>query len=104
MLAQRTQSNGIDALLLTPTMSDFNDDLRQLGAEALIAAIRVQLAPEDVACFWISPEQHRRERLSLATCIVCRDVTKPRQPRWGDRAHGPSERAIGPEAVRAGNG
>jgi hypothetical protein len=51
-LAQRTQCSGIDAMVLTPTMGDFNDDLRQLGAEALIAAIRVQLAPEDVARFW----------------------------------------------------
>ena len=79
-LAQRTQGNGIDAMVLTPTMGDFNDDLRQLGAEALINAIRVQLAPEDVARFWMSPDQHRQERLSVATCIVCRDVTVPRQP------------------------
>ena len=59
-LAQRTQCSGIDAQVLTPTMGDFNDDLRQLGAEALINAIRVQLAPEDVARFWKSPDQHRR--------------------------------------------
>jgi hypothetical protein len=58
-LAQRTQGSGIDAMVLTPTMGDFNDDLRQLGAEALIAAIRVQLAPDDVARFWKSPGQHR---------------------------------------------
>ena len=59
-LAQQTQGNGIDAMVLTPTMGDFNDDLRQLGTEALINAIRVQLAPEDVARFWILPDQHRR--------------------------------------------
>ena len=59
-LATRTQCSGIDAMMLTPTMGDFNDDLRQFGAEALINAIRVQLAPEDVTRFWISPDQHRR--------------------------------------------
>ena len=48
-LTERAQADGIEALTLVPDAGDFNDDLRQLGATALVAAIRVQLAPEDVA-------------------------------------------------------
>ena len=32
---------------------DFNEDLRGLGIDALRAALRVQLAPEDVARFML---------------------------------------------------
>ena len=52
-LTRRAQAVGIEALTLTPSLGDFNDDLRQLGIDALAAAIRVQLAPEDVAPFWV---------------------------------------------------
>ena len=51
-LAERVQATGIEALTLAPALGDFNDDLLQLGSDALAAAIRVQLAPEDVAQFW----------------------------------------------------
>ena len=37
--------------MLDAQLGDFNDDLRQLGAAALAAHLRVQLAPEDVARF-----------------------------------------------------
>lgn len=37
--------------MLSPTLGDFNEDLRTLGVGALRAAIRQQLAPEDVARF-----------------------------------------------------
>ncbi len=49
----RTEAVGIEARRLTPALDDFNDDLRQLGREALHAALRVQLAPEDVERFWM---------------------------------------------------
>ena len=49
----RAEAVGIEAMRLTPTLGDFNDDLRQLGREALHAALRVQLAPEDVERFWM---------------------------------------------------
>ena len=61
VLAERVQGGGIEALVLAPTLGDFNDDLRQLGPDALAWAIRVQLAPEDVARFWRPPEQEGRE-------------------------------------------
>ena len=62
VLAERAQAGGIEALALAPTLGDFNDDLRQLGPEALALAIRVQLVPEDVARFWRPPERGGRER------------------------------------------
>ena len=51
-LSARAQEAGIEALVLAPTLGDWNDDLRQLGPGALASALRVQLAPEDVARFW----------------------------------------------------
>jgi hypothetical protein len=51
MLTQRAQGAGIEALILSPRQGDFNEDLRLLGIAALQAAIRVQLAPQDVARF-----------------------------------------------------
>jgi hypothetical protein len=50
-LIDRTQKVGIEAITLSPTLSDFNDDLRILGIGALRAALRVQIAPQDVARF-----------------------------------------------------
>jgi hypothetical protein len=47
-LTERAQSAGIEALTLSPTLGDFNDDLCQLGTDELCATLRVQLAPEDV--------------------------------------------------------
>jgi hypothetical protein len=34
---------------LPPTLKDFNDDLRQLGVDALRVALRKQPRPEDVS-------------------------------------------------------
>lgn len=50
-LIERTNADGIDAVVLSPTLGDFNEDLRHLGIDAFRANIRVQLAPEDVARF-----------------------------------------------------
>ena len=62
VLAERAHGDGIEALALAPTLGDLNDDLRQLGPDALALAIRVQLVPEDVARFWRPPERGGRER------------------------------------------
>ena len=62
VLTERAQGGGIEALALAPTLGDFNDDLRELGLDALAAAIRVQLGPEDVARFWRPPEQDGLKR------------------------------------------
>ena len=61
-LAARARETGIEAIVLLPQLGDFNDDLRRYGADALAAAIRVQLAPDDVVRFWRPPEQAGRRR------------------------------------------
>ncbi|PWR19956.1 DUF7146 domain-containing protein [Zavarzinia compransoris] len=50
-LIDRANAAGIEAIVLSPTLGDFNEDLRLIGIVALWANIRVQLAPEDVARF-----------------------------------------------------
>jgi hypothetical protein len=55
-LTARAEAGGITALTLMPALGDFNDDLKQLGADALAGAIRSQLVPEDVVRFWRPPK------------------------------------------------
>ncbi|BAB54885.1 mlr9705 (plasmid) [Mesorhizobium japonicum MAFF 303099] len=50
-LIERTNAAGIEAMVLTPRLGDFNEDLRLLGPDALRAILRVQIAPQDVARF-----------------------------------------------------
>ncbi|OYV54242.1 MAG: hypothetical protein B7Z71_13800, partial [Acidocella sp. 21-58-7] len=53
-LAARAHGAGIEAITLSPSLSDFNDDLRAFGLAELRANLRVQLAPEDVTRFMMS--------------------------------------------------
>jgi hypothetical protein len=50
-LAQRAGAAGIEAIALSPRLGDFNEDLHVFGLYALRAALRIQLAPEDVDRF-----------------------------------------------------
>ncbi len=50
-LNDRAEAAGIEALTLSPTLGDFNEDLLRFGADELRATLRVQLAPQDVARF-----------------------------------------------------
>jgi hypothetical protein len=50
-LNDRADAAGIEALTLSPALGDFNEDLLRLGAGDLRAALRGQLAPEDVVRF-----------------------------------------------------
>ncbi len=50
-LIDRANEAAIEAIVLSPTLGDFNEDLRILGASALRAALRIQIAPQDVARF-----------------------------------------------------
>jgi hypothetical protein len=50
-LTQRAASAGIEAITLSPRLSDFNEDLHIFGRDALLAALRVQLVLEDVDRF-----------------------------------------------------
>ena len=50
-LTERAQTDGIEAITWSPRHGDFNEDLRAFGLDSLRAALRVQLAPQDVARF-----------------------------------------------------
>ncbi|MGY8681243.1 toprim domain-containing protein [Bradyrhizobium sp. UFLA05-153] len=50
-LTERAAAAGIESLALSPRMEDFNEDLRAFGLGALRAALRTQLAPQDVVRF-----------------------------------------------------
>ena len=50
-LNERAKAAGIEALALSPRRGDFNEDLRAFGLSALRAALRIQLAPQDVVRF-----------------------------------------------------
>ena len=54
ILLQRAETAGIEAIPLSPRLGDFNEDLHVFGLDALRAALRIQLAPEDVARFLLS--------------------------------------------------
>jgi hypothetical protein len=54
-LTERANTVGIEALTLSPILGDFNEDLRRFGADALRAALRIQLAPDDAARFIDGP-------------------------------------------------
>ena len=58
-LSQRAQDAGVEVLMLTPTIDDFNCDLRTSGLDALRAALRTQLAPEDVERFLLPSRNSR---------------------------------------------
>lgn len=59
-LTERAENAGIEALGLSPVLGDFNEDLRRLGSHDLRAALRVQLAPEDLARFMDSATAGKR--------------------------------------------
>jgi hypothetical protein len=55
-LNERAEAAGIEAIALSPRMGDFNEDLSAFGLDALQAALRIQLAPQDVARFTLFAE------------------------------------------------
>lgn len=50
-LIGRAQEAGIEAIVISPRLGDFNEDLRLLGVDALRGTSRVQIAAQDVARF-----------------------------------------------------
>ena len=50
-LTERAEAAGIEALPLSPQMGDFNEDLRASNLGAFRAALRIQLAPQDIVRF-----------------------------------------------------
>ena len=55
LLLQRAETAGIEAVPLSPRLGDFNEDLHVFGLDALRAALRMQLVPEDVSRFLLLP-------------------------------------------------
>ena len=55
-LSARATLDGIAARTLSPMLEDFNDDLRNLGSDGLLAHLRPQLLPAHVARFLGSVE------------------------------------------------
>jgi hypothetical protein len=53
ILLQRAAAAGIEAIPLSPRLGDFNEDLYVFGSDALRAALRIQLVPEDVDRFLV---------------------------------------------------
>ena len=51
ILFDRAEAAGIEAIPLSPRLGDFNEDLHIFGLDALRAALRMQLVPEDVSRF-----------------------------------------------------
>jgi hypothetical protein len=67
-LIDRTRVAGIEANVLSPQCGDFNEGLRNFDINALRAALRIQLAPEDVARFFgmrVSTEIEDEEGIPL---------------------------------------
>ena len=50
-LIDRAEAVGIEPIVISPRLGDFNEDLRRLGIDAFRAASRVQIAAQDVARF-----------------------------------------------------
>jgi hypothetical protein len=50
-LVERANAVGIEAIVISPQLGDFNEDLRALGRDALRSQTRIQIAPQDVARF-----------------------------------------------------
>ena len=50
-LIERASHDSIEAIVLSPRLADFNEDLRMLGPDALRAAVRAQVAARDAARF-----------------------------------------------------
>lgn len=48
-LVERASTVGIEAIVISPILGDFNEDLRTLGLDALRSQTRVQIGPQDVA-------------------------------------------------------
>ena len=50
-LIERANTAGIEAIVISPQLGDFNEDLRTLGLATLRSQTRVQLGPQDVGRF-----------------------------------------------------
>ena len=68
-LTERAEAAGIETLALSPRTGDFNEDLRTFGLRALRAALRIQLAPQDVVRFMRRERSGRGDRCGFWTAL-----------------------------------
>ena len=113
VLTQRAEAAGIEAIALSPRLGDFNEDLHVFGLDALRAALRIQLVPEDVVRFLLRrrPQSDRPRALrsivdrSVTARPHCRTRSRPRPSRGRSdgKRPGPAMAAPGyfPPALRA---
>ncbi len=51
-LTEAAEAAGVEALVLSPPLGDFNEDLLAFGLGAVRVSVRAQLAPQDAVRFW----------------------------------------------------
>jgi len=61
-LCRRAAEQGVEAIVLTPRLGDFNDDLRVFGLAGLRASLARQLAPDDLERFLATASCDRQQR------------------------------------------
>ena len=50
-LTERAEAAGVETLVLSPQLGDFNEDLQAFGSGAVRGCVRIQLAPQDAVRF-----------------------------------------------------
>jgi hypothetical protein len=66
VLANRARQGAIEAIVLSPQLGDFNEDLRVFGSNALRLALRLQVSPVDVDILSVRPLIAERQRTGQA--------------------------------------
>ena len=51
-LTEAAEAAGVEALVLSPQLGDFNEDMLAFGLGAVRVSVRAQLAPQDAVRFW----------------------------------------------------
>ncbi|MDE8345367.1 MAG: toprim domain-containing protein [Acidocella sp.] len=88
-LTKRAAAASIEILALLPRLQDFNDDLRHLGVDDFLAALRVQLVPEDVPRIFAPARQPSRDDAIPQAWGIRSDLGRQRFPLPGESpAHG----------------
>ena len=91
-------------MVLSPQCGDFNEDLRNFDINALRAALRIQLAPEDVARFLSTRVSTGTGDEAAYSALTVRRRSSGFSLFGEGRAHGLLERATLRQAVRPRNG
>ncbi len=72
-LTERAEAAGVEALVLSPQLGDFNEDLQGFGFDALRAAVHIQLVPQDAVRFM----RRRMVRTERSKPEPCPRLTRP---------------------------